>query len=423
MIWTLAVAPVTLLFLGTPIFAIFLVGAVATFVLFLSVPSVALPQIMFGGLENYALLAVPFFIFAGELMGAAGIADRLINWVLALIGRVPGSLGVATVGACTLIGAISGASTATVAVVGRSLYPSLVRDGYGARFSSGLVSSGGAIDIVIPPSIAMILYGAAAEQSIPKLFAAGVLPGLLIALLMSGFVVLMAIRMGVPTRGRFDLRRFLRTTWDAGPALFMPVFILAGIYLGWSSPTEAGGFASLYAILVARYVYRTMSWQEVLAAAIRSALLTAQILVIVASAALFSWILTVNGVPQAMTAALKALELQPWAFLVAVNLILLVVGCFLDPTSAIIVLTPLLVPLVIALGIDPIHFGVVMTVNIAIGMFTPPFGLNIFVAQSVLGVPLDTIYRGVLPFAAVQIAALLIITYWPGLSLILTTAL
>jgi C4-dicarboxylate transporter, DctM subunit len=423
MIWTLAVAPVTLLFLGTPIFAIFLVGAVATFVLFLSVPSVALPQIMFGGLENYALLAVPFFIFAGELMGAAGIADRLINWVLALIGRVPGSLGVATVGACTLIGAISGASTATVAVVGRSLYPSLVRDGYGARFSSGLVSSGGAIDIVIPPSIAMILYGAAAEQSIPKLFAAGVLPGLLIALLMSGFVVLMAIRMGVPTRGRFDLRRFLRTTWDAGPALFMPVFILAGIYLGWSSPTEAGGFASLYAILVARYVYRTMSWQEVLTAAIRSALLTAQILVIVASAALFSWILTVNGVPQAMTAALKALDLQPWAFLVAVNLILLVVGCFLDPTSAIIVLTPLLVPLVIALGIDPIHFGVVMTVNIAIGMFTPPFGLNIFVAQSVLGVPLDTIYRGVLPFAAVQIAALLIITYWPGLSLILTTAL
>jgi C4-dicarboxylate transporter DctM subunit len=423
MVWTLAVLPAALFALGTPIFAIFLCGAALTFAFFLSVPPVALHQIMFGGLENYALLAVPFFIFAGELMGAAGIADRLINWVLALIGRVPGSLGVATVGACTLIGAISGASTATVAVVGRSLYPSLVRDGYGARFSSGLVSSGGAIDIVIPPSIAMILYGAAAEQSIPKLFAAGVLPGLLIALLMSGFVVLMAIRMGVPTRGAFDLRRFLRTTWDAGPALFMPVFILAGIYLGWSSPTEAGGFASLYAILVARYVYRTMSWQEVLAAAIRSALLTAQILVIVASAALFSWILTVNGVPQAMTATLKALELQPWAFLVAVNLILLVVGCFLDPTSAIIVLTPLLVPLVIALGIDPIHFGVVMTVNIAIGMFTPPFGLNIFVAQSVLGVPLDTIYRGVLPFAAVQIAALLIITYWPGLSLILTTAL
>jgi C4-dicarboxylate transporter, DctM subunit len=423
MIWTLAVAPLTLLFLGAPIFAIFLIGAIATFVLFLSVPPVALPQIMFGGLENYALLAVPFFIFAGELMGAAGIADRLINWVLALIGRVPGSLGVATVGACTLIGAISGASTATVAVVGRTLYPSLVRDGYGTRFASGLVSSSGAIDIVIPPSIAMILYGAAAEQSIPKLFAAGFLPGLLIAALMSGFVVVMAMRMALPARETFDLARFLRTTWDAAPALFMPVFILAGIYLGWSSPTEAGGFACVYAILVARYVYRTMSWHDILAAATQSALLTAQILVIVATAALFAWILTINGVPQAITAGLRALELQPWAFLMVVNIILLIVGCFLDPTSAIIVLTPLLIPLVNALGIDPIHFGIVMTVNVAIGMFTPPFGLNIFVAQSVLGIPLDTIYRGVLPFVVVQIVALLIITYWPGLSLILTTAL
>ena len=212
MIWTLAVLPVTLLALGAPIFALFLAGAALTFAFFLSVQPVALHQIMFGGLENYALLAVPFFIFAGELMGGSGIADRLIAWVLALIGRVPGSLGVATVGACTLIGAISGASTATVAVVGRALYPSLVRDGYGTRFSAGLVSSSGSIDIVIPPSIAMILYGASAEQSIAKLFAAGVLPGLLIAFMMSAYVVVMALRIGVRTSAGFDLRHFLRTT-------------------------------------------------------------------------------------------------------------------------------------------------------------------------------------------------------------------
>jgi C4-dicarboxylate transporter DctM subunit len=423
MIWTLAVIPLTLLFLGTPIFAIFLTGAMATFVIFLSVSPLALHQIMFGGLDNYALLAIPFFIFAGELMSGSGIADRLTAWVLALIGRVPGSLGIATVGACTLMGAISGASTATVAAVGRTLYPALVRDGYGVRFSAALVSSSGSIDIVIPPSIAMILYGASAEQSIPKLFAAGVLPGLMIALFMSAFVMVMALRMGVATTAGFDLRYFLRTTWDAGPALFMPVFVLAGIYLGWSSPTEAGGFACLYAILVGRYLYRTMSWNDVLQSAVRSAMLTAQILVIVASAALFSWILTVNGVPQGLTAALKSLELEPWAFLMAINVILLIVGCFLDPTSAILVLTPLFMPLVKALGIDPIHFGIVMTVNIAIGMFTPPFGLNLFVAQTVLGVPLDTLYRGVLPFAVVQIFALVIITYWPGLSLFLANAL
>jgi C4-dicarboxylate transporter DctM subunit len=423
MTWTLAVLPIVLLFLGTPIFAIFLVGAIATFVLFLSVPPVAIHQIMFGGLELYALLAVPFFIFAGELMSGAGIAERLIAWVLAVIGRVPGSLGVATVGACTLIGAISGASTATVAVVGRALHPGLLREGYGVRFSSGLISSSGSIDIVIPPSIAMILFGAAAEQSIVKLFAAGVLPGLLIALMMSAYVVAMALRMGVPTRSEFDPARFLRTTWDAAPALLMPVFVLAGIYRGWFSPTEAGGFACLYAIVVGRYVYRAMSWRDVLDAAVQAAMLTAQILIIVATAALFSWILTVNGVPLAITSALTSLDLPPWGFLMAVNIILLIAGCFLDPTSAIIVLTPLFMPLVKAIGVDPIHFGIVMTVNIAIGMITPPFGLNLFVAQSVLGIPLETVYRGVLPFAAVQISALVIITYWPALSLYLTTGI
>ncbi|MGD9921849.1 MAG: TRAP transporter large permease [Pseudorhodoplanes sp.] len=423
MIWTLGAVPLTLLAIGTPIFALLLSGAVLTFVFILTVPPVALHQIMFGGLANYALLAIPFFIFAGELMGAAGIADRLIAWVLALIGRVPGSLGVATVGASTLIGAISGASVATVAAVGKSLYPGLIRDGYGQRFSSGLVSSSGAIDILIPPSIAMILYGASAEQSIPKLFVAGVLPGLLIALMMAAFVVARAVQMDIPRSGRFDLRHFLCTSWGAAPALFMPAFVLGLIYLGYSSPTEAGGFACLYAMIVGRYIYRTMSWGDIMEAAARAAMLTAQILVIVATAALFSWILTISGVPRAMTEWLQALQLAPWGFLMAVNVILLIVGCFLDPTSAILVLTPLLMPLVKSVGVDPIHFGIVMCANLAIGMFTPPFGLNIFVARTVLGVPLETIYRGVLPFAAVQLLALIIITYWPDLSLILTRSI
>jgi C4-dicarboxylate transporter, DctM subunit len=423
MIWTLGAVPVTLLAIGTPIFLLLLTGAILTFVAFLTVSPVAIHQIMYGGLENYALLAIPFFIFAGELMGAAGIADRLIVWVLALIGRVPGSLGVATVGASTLIGAISGASVATVAAVGKSLYPGLIRDGYGQRFSSGLVSSSGAIDILIPPSIAMILYGASAEQSIPKLFIAGVLPGLLIALMMAAFVVVRALQMDIPRSGQFDLRHFLCTSWRAAPALFMPAFVLGIIYFGYSSPTEAGGFACLYAMIVGRFVYRSMSWQDVLDAAARSAMLTAQILVIVATAALFSWILTISGIPRALTEWLQALQLTQWGFLMAVNIILLIVGCFLDPTSAILVLTPLLIPLVKSVGVDPIHFGIIMCANVAIGMFTPPFGLNIFVARSVLGVPLETIYRGVLPFAVVQIAALLIITYWPDLSLILTRSI
>jgi C4-dicarboxylate transporter DctM subunit len=227
----------------------------------------------------------------------------------------------------------------------------------------------------------------------------------------------------VPKVPSMTLGERLRSAIGMWKIVILSILAVFGIYLGWFSPTEAGGFACLYAILVARYVYRSMSWQDVLDAAIHSAMLTAQILVIVATAGLFSWILTINGVPAAIGDLLTALELKPWAFLMAVNVILLIVGCFLDPTSAILVLTPLFMPLVKMLGIDPIHFGIVMTVNLAIGMFTPPFGLNMFVAQSVLGIPLETIYRGVLPFVVVQIVALLIITYWPGLSLILTTAL
>jgi C4-dicarboxylate transporter DctM subunit len=420
MTWTLVALPVLLLALGTPIFVVFLAGAILTVVLVLPTPPIALHQVMFGGLDAYALLAVPFFVFAGELMGAGGIADRLVAWVLALIGRLPGSLGVATVGACTAIGAISGSSAAAVAAVGKVLHPRLIRDGYPPAKAVGLIASSGSIDIVIPPSIAMILYGAASEQSIPKLFVAGVLPGLLMALMMALSVVAWASRnKTIAPTAAFDLGVFLAASRQAVWALLMPVFIFAGIYLGWFSPTEAGGFACLYAIVVAVFVYRTMSWRDVLAAATRSAMLTAQILVIVATAGVFSWLLTVQGIPQALTAWIAALELSPFGFLLAINLVLLVVGCFLDPTSAILVLTPLLMPVVLHLGIDPIHFGIVMTVNLAIGMFTPPFGLNIFVAQSVLRVPLETIYRGVLPFVAVQIAALAVITYWPALSLAL----
>jgi C4-dicarboxylate transporter, DctM subunit len=419
MVWTLGLLPVFLLMLGAPVFLVFLAGAAATFAFILPTPPIALHQVMMGGLDNYALLAVPFFIFAGELMSASGIADRLVAWVLAALGRVRGSLGVATVGSCTMIGAISGSSAAAVAAVGRILYPRLVESGYTRSFAAGLAASSGAIDIVIPPSIAMILYGAAAEQSIPKLFAAGILPGLLLAAMMAAFVMVQARRKGIPATGRFDLGVFLRASREASAALLMPVLILSGIYLGWFSPTEAGGFACVYAILVARFVYRSMSWLDVLHTAARSALLTAQILVIVATAGVFSWILTLNGIPQALTGWLNDLGLPAWGFLLAANVGLLLIGCVLDPTSAILVLTPLLIPTVVQLGIDPIHFGIVMTVNLAIGMFTPPFGLNIFVAQSVFRLPLQTIYRGVLPFAGVQVAALVIITYWPGLSLFL----
>ncbi|MDZ5696562.1 TRAP transporter large permease [Chelativorans sp. M5D2P16] len=419
----LAIVPLALLALGTPVFLVFLAAVTLTLVFVLPIPPLALHQVMFGGLDHYALLAIPFFVFAGELMGASGIASRLIAWVLALVGRMPGSLGVATVGASTAMGAISGSSVAAVGALGKTLYPRLVEGGYGRERAAGLIASSGAVDIVIPPSIAMILYGLAAEQSIPRLFMAGILPGLLIASMISVFIVLMATVKGIPVVGRFDVRKALSATKDAVAALFMPVFVLGGIYNGWFSPTEAGGFACLYAMIVARFVYRSMSWGDIVQAAGNAAMLSARIMVIVAAASIATWLLTTQGVPQAIVTWIEALDMSPVMFLLVVNMVLLGIGCLLDPTTAILVLAPLLVPIAVSLGVDPVHFGIVMTVNLAIGMFTPPFGLNIFVAQSVTGLPAHAIYRGIVPFLAVLVTALLIITYVPALSLALAPAI
>ena len=421
--------PLALFFIGLPVFAVLLTIAAAALLWFASVPPLALHQVMFGGIDNYALLAVPFFIFAGELMGRGGIAERLVRWVNSFTGPLPGSLALTAIGSSTLMGAISGSSPATVAALGKTLYPGLRRAGYSAPFAAGLLSSSGSVAIVLPPSIAMILYGAAAEQSIPKLFIAGMLPGLLIGLAMALYVMLRVRRskpgqaIGQPLGQPLEQPSFAAATRQAWAALLMPVFILAGIYLGWFSPTEAGGFACAYAILCSRFVLRSLSWRETLAAAAEAAWLTAQVLVIVAGAAAFSWILTILGVPQALLQWLGELNLSSNQFLLAVNAVLLLLGCIVDPTSAILVLAPILVPMASSLGIDPIHFGVIMVVNLSLGMFTPPFGLNLFVAQSVLGVDLHTIWRGIVPFFLVQLVALLLITYIPALSLLLANPL
>jgi C4-dicarboxylate transporter DctM subunit len=420
---SLAILPLLLLAVGTPVFLVFLTAVAATMMFVLPLPPVALQQVMFGGLDNYALLAIPFFVFAGELMNTSGIAIRLINWAMAMVGRVPGSLGVATVGASTAIGAISGSSVAAVAALGKTLYPKLVASGYGRERAGGLIAASGAIDIVIPPSIAMILYGLAAEQSIPKLFMAGVLPALLMATMMAGYIIFVGWREGIASEARFEPRVAWQATRDAFWALLMPVFVLGGIYLGLFSPTEAGGFACVYAIVVAMFIYRTMTLGDIIRAAGNAAMLSGQILIIVAAASVITWILTTQGVPQAIIEWINALQLDALTFLLVVNLVLLVMGCFLDPTSAILVFAPLLVPIAISLGIDPIHFGIIMTVNLAIGMFTPPFGLNIFVAQSVTGLPAHSLYRGVMPFTIVLVLALLIITYVPALSLTLGSGL
>jgi C4-dicarboxylate transporter DctM subunit len=417
MTWVLGLSVAMLIALGAPIFVALLAGASLVLLLFPGPPLIALQQTIFGGLDAYALLSVPFFVFAGELMAVSGIADRLINLVRALFGRVPGSLGIAALGGSTLIGTICGSSAAAVSAVGRNMYPQLIAGGYGKRRAAGIITTSGAIDIVIPPSIAMILYGASAEQSIAKLFIAGIIPGIVMALMMAGYISVSALAAGIPRdenfRAKIAWEAFKQAVW----ALTMPAFVMIGIYAGFFSPTEAGGFACAYAAFLGVVVYRSVTFASLVRAAVASAKMTARIMIVVAAAGVVSWVLTVDGVPQALIAATADAGLSPLGFLLTINLLLLAIGCVLDPTSAILVLSPLLVPIAVSLGIDPIHFGVVMTVNLAIGMFTPPFGLNIFVAQSVLNLRTADIYRGVLPYMAVQISALALITLVPALSL------
>ena len=417
MTFALVVLPVALLLAGFPIYLVLLAAVSVALAFFMNVPLAVLHQNLYGAIDSFALLAVPFFLYAGELMGRGSVAGRIVDVVQAGVGSVRGSLGLTTVGTSAIFGAISGASAATVATVGRIMLPAMRGARYPETFSAGLITAVGAIDIIIPPSIPMIIYGMSAEESVPRLYAAGVLPGLLIAGLLAGYVFWYARRTRMPAAGSFDGRVFGRALVRGVWALGAPVIILGGIYGGVFSPVEAAGVACVYAALVTRLVYRELSWREVIDAAATTALLTAQVLVIVACASVFSWVLTVNQVPVKLVQWIQAAALEPWSVLAAINVLLLVVGCFVDPLSAILVLTPLLVPVVKALGIDTVHFGLIVTVNLAIGLFTPPFGINIFVAQSALGLPLGTIYRGIGPFLVLYLVALVLITYVPQISL------
>jgi C4-dicarboxylate transporter DctM subunit len=417
---TMTLVPIVLLFLGFPIFVVLLATAAIAIVIFYSIPLTVLHQVMFGSLDSAALLAVPFFIFAGEIMAAGGISGRLVAWAKSLFGRSKASLPITTVATCVVFGAISGSSAATVAAVGRITFRPMLDAGYDRRFATGLLTASGLIDNMIPPSIAMILYAIVAEQSLVRIFTAGFVPGLLFALAFVAYVLLKSWGSAIDPPEPFRWTRLGRETLNAAWALGMPVIILGGIYTGVLSANEAGGAACVYAILVAMFVHRDVGVTQLLDLARRSAYVTSQLMVIVASAGVFSWLLTTSGAAPRLADVFAALDLSSAMLLFIVNVFLLLVGIFFDPAPAILLLTPILLPVVKAAGIDLIHFGIVMTANLSIGCFTPPFGINIFVAQAVFKQPVSVIYRGVMPFIWLSIAVLAVITYVPELSLFLT---
>lgn len=411
--------PVLLLVIGFPIFLVLLVTSIVAIVTVAGVPTDAVQTYMFGSLDNFPLMAVPFFVLAGEFMAQGGIARRVIGMVMAMVGGVRGSLAVTTVAASELFGAMSHTAIGTVIAMGRMIYPTLKENGYNERFSVGLIASSGAIAVVIPPSIAMILYAVTAEQSAVQLFTAGVLPSLLIGIIDAGFVMTYAKIKGVPLREPAQWGLIWKTTKDASWSIGTLVVIFGGIYGGVFTPTEAAGVAVVYSIFVTMVIYREVDVRRFWKILIDSAFLISQILLIVTSAGIYSWLLTTSGIPQQIVASIGAMHLPKWELLLCLNVGLLGAGSFLEPAPAILILTPLLLPIVQAVGVNAIHFGIIVAVNLSLGMYTPPFGLNLFSSQAIFNAPLSRIYLGVLPFLLLNFGALLIITYIPEISMVL----
>ena len=410
---------ILLLLFGFPLWLVFLSSGFALLTLSQAgIPPDMLASRMFSSLNVYALLAVPGFIFAAELMVRGGMSRRLVDWVTVLLGKVPGGVPVTTIAASEVFGAISGSSTATVAGIGKVLYPGLRQSGYTENFSLGLITSMGAIAVIVPPSITMILYGAVASASVGQLFLAGFGPAVLIGMIVTAYSVWYSLRHSITTRQLgWNAEAFWLTTRRAAWTLGAPVIIFGGIYSGFFTPTEASVVLCVYALIVTVVIYRDLSLKGVWDVALESALLTGKIFTIVAAASVFSLVLVIENIPESIVGVLLAWDMSPFMILLMLNFVLLIAGMFMDPNSAIVVLVPLLLPIALAAGVDVIHFGIIMTVNLAIGMFTPPFGLNLFVSTSIFNVSASKVIRGVLPFIVIYVLALMVVTYVPWVSM------
>jgi C4-dicarboxylate transporter DctM subunit len=350
-------------------------------------------------------------------MATGGVSKRLIDVCNAFVGHYSGGLAVASILACMFFAAISGSSPSTVVAIGSIMIPAMIASGYGEKYSVGLLGSAGSLGILIPPSIPMIVYGVATEESVGKLFMAGVGPGILMGLFFIITAIVVARVKGFKGGEKVSWSERWRLLWVALPGIFMPVLVLGGIYGGIFTPTEAAAVAVVYALVVGLFVYRDLTFRDIPKVFVRSGVTMAMVLFIITTAMLFAFILTTEGIPAAIAAFIIEHAVSPWAFLLFVNILLYFVGDFMEPSSAILILAPLFLPIVKSLGIDPIHFGIVMTVNMEIGMITPPVGLNLFVASGISGLSLMDVFRGAAPFMIIMLIGLVIITYIPIISL------
>ncbi|KAA0972953.1 C4-dicarboxylate TRAP transporter large permease protein DctM [Pseudomonas sp. ANT_H12B] len=407
------------MFLGVPIaISLGLSGAVS--ILLFSQDSLSSLAIkLFETSDSYTFLAIPFFLLSGAFMTTGGVAQRLIDFANACVGHIRGGLAIAAVLACMLFAALSGSSPATVAAVGSIAVAGMVRSGYPKEFGAGIICNAGTLGILIPPSIVMVVYSAATETSVGKLFMAGVIPGILLGVILMVVIYIVARVKNLPAQPRATFREWLHTAQRAFWGLLLLVIILGGIYSGMFTPTEAAAVAAVYSAFIALFVYKDMKVRECPKVLLESGRLTIMLLFIIANAMLFAHVLTTEQIPQQITNWVLSEGLTPIGFLIMVNIVLLVAGSFMEPSAIILILAPIFFPIAMKLGIDPIHLGIVMVVNMEIGLVHPPVGLNLFVTSAVTGLTLGQTIRAALPWLSILLLFLILVTYVPFISLAL----
>jgi C4-dicarboxylate transporter DctM subunit len=405
------------MFMGMPIAVALGFSSVLTIMLVGRDSLASLSLKLFETSEQFTLLAIPFFILAGAFMTTGGVAKRMIRFANACIGHLTGGLAMASVLACMLFAAVSGSSPATVVAVGSIVIAGMVRAGYSQEMAAGVICNAGTLGILIPPSIVMVVYGAATETSVGKLFMAGIVPGIVLGLMLMVAIYFRARHLDLPRQPRASAREVLVAARESMWGLLLMVIILGGIYGGVFTPTEAAAVAAVYAFFAAVFIYGDIGWRDVPRVLVEAARVTVMLMFIIANALLFAYVLTTERIPQEIAEQIVSWGMEPWQFLVVVNVMLLIAGNFMEPTGIILILAPILFPIASRMGIDPVHLGIIMTVNMEIGMITPPVGLNLFVTSGITGMSITSVVRAALPWLSVLLVFLVLVTYVPIMSL------
>ncbi|MFV0284389.1 MAG: TRAP transporter large permease [Castellaniella sp.] len=405
------------MFLGMPVAVALGLSSLLTIMAFGQDSLASLSLKLYETSEHFTLMAIPFFVLAGAFMTTGGVARRMIRFAIAAVGHLHGGLAIASVMACVLFAAVSGSSPATVVAVGSIVIAGMVRAGYTESFAAGVICNAGTLGILIPPSIVMVVYGAVTETSVGALFMAGVVPGLLLGLVLMTAIYLVARMRNMPRQPRASLGEVMTAGRDSIWGLLLIVIILGGIYGGIFTPTEAAAVAAVYAFAIAVFIYRDIGMKQVPEVLIDAAKVTIMLMFIIANALLFAHVLTTERIPQAIAEQIIAWNMSDWQFLIVVNILLLVAGAFMEPTGIILILAPILFPIAMQMGIDPVHLGVIMVVNLEIGMVTPPVGLNLFVTAGITRMSIGQVIRAAFPWLMLLVTYLVFITYVPAVSL------